>query len=70
MNIFLPYENDITKSVQSLDDVRLNKQILETYQLLTSAIKEKNGEKPNGWYKHPVYIFYKDKPRRKAECLA
>ena len=60
MNIFLPYEDNIVKSVQSLDDVRLNKQILETYQLLTSAIKEKNGEKPNGWYNHPVYIFYKD----------
>ncbi len=63
MNIFLPYEDDIVKSVQSLDDVRLNKQILETYQLLISAIKEKNGEKPNGWYKHPIYVFYKDNIR-------
>lgn len=62
MNIFLPYEKDVPKSVEALDDVRLNKQILECYQLLTSAIKEKNGDKPNGWYKHPVYSFYKDNP--------
>ena len=60
MNIFLPFENDVKASVECLDNARLNKQILECYQLLTSAIKEKNGEKPNGWYKHPVYVFYRD----------
>jgi hypothetical protein len=32
MNIFLPYENDIEKSVMSLDDKGLNKQILECKQ--------------------------------------
>lgn len=60
MNLFLPFENDVKSSVECLDNARLNKQILECYQLLTSAIKEKNGEKPNGWYKHPVYVFYRD----------
>lgn len=60
MNIFLPYEYDIVKSVQSLDDVRLNKQVVECYQLLTSAIKEKNGESIKGHRNHPVYVFYKD----------
>lgn len=62
MNIFLPYENDIVASVESLDDVRLNKQILETYQLLTLAIKEQQEgqEVKAGHYHHPVYVFYKD----------
>lgn len=59
MNVFLPYEDDIVKSVQSLDDVRLNKQILETYQLLTSANKEFKGEEIKGYKNHPVYLHYK-----------
>ena len=62
MNIFLPYENDIVASVQSLDDVRLNKQIVETYQLLRLAIieQEEGHEVKAGHYHHPVYLFYKD----------
>lgn len=60
MNIFLPYENSIEKSVQSLDDVRLNKQAVECYQLLTSALKERNGEVAKNH--HPIYLFYKDNP--------
>ena len=59
MNIFLPYENDIIKSVRSLDDVRLNKQILECYQLLSNAIKEKNGGVVVGYKNHPIYTHYK-----------
>ena len=62
MNIFLPYENDIQKSVQSLDDLRLNKQILECYQLLSNAIKEKNGENIKGYKNHPIYVHYKNTP--------
>ena len=60
MNIFLPYEFDIVKSIQSLDDKRLNKSILETYQLLSNAIKEQNGEEVNGYKNHPIYVHYKD----------
>lgn len=59
MNIFLPYENDIQKSVQSLDDLRLNKQILECYQLLSNAIKEQAGEEVTGYKNHPIYVHYK-----------
>ena len=62
MNIFLPYENDIGASVRSLDDLRLNKQILECYQLLNNATKEYNGEEIKGYKNHPVYVFYKDNP--------
>lgn len=60
MNIFLPYENDIAKSVQSLDDLRLNKQALEAYQLLSNAIKEMNGGEIKGYKNHPIYVHYKD----------
>ena len=61
MNIFLPYENDILKSVQSLDDKRLNKQILECKQLLSLAIDEKLGLdiKKRGYRNHPIYVHYK-----------
>lgn len=61
MNIFLPYENDISKSVQSLDDKRLNKQILECKQLLSLAIDEKLGLdiSKRGYRNHPIYVHYK-----------
>lgn len=58
MNIFLPYENSIDKSVESLDDVRLQKQAVEAYQLLMTAMKEKRGEETKNH--HPVYQFYKN----------
>lgn len=60
MNIFLPYENDLRKSVQSLDDKRLNKSILEVYQLLSNAIKEQSGEQIKGYKNHPIYLHYKN----------
>lgn len=58
MNIFIPYPDSIEKSVQSLCDVRLNKQAVETYQLFSSALKERDGEKVR--LAHPVYVFYKN----------
>jgi hypothetical protein len=60
MNIFLPYEFNIISSVISLDDKRLNKSIIETYQLLSNAIKEQNGEKIKGYKNHPIYVHYKE----------
>lgn len=61
MNIFLPYENDIEKSVMSLDDKRLNKQILECKQLLSLAIDEKAcvDISKRGYKNHPIYTHYK-----------
>ena len=54
MNLFMPYE-DITKSVQALDDKRLNKQILECYQILQVAIG-----RSHGYENHPVVKHYKN----------
>lgn len=54
MNIFLPYENDIIKSVQSLNDKRLIKQILECKQIYMAASGESQGYK-----NHPIVVHYK-----------
>ena len=62
MNIFLPYENNIVESVQALDDLRLQKQLVEVYQLLVLAIREQQEghEIKAGHYHHPIYLFYKN----------
>lgn len=60
MNIFLPFENDIKKSIECLDDNRLRKQIVEVAHLLDLAIKEKNNIQGKGYTHHPVYQFYKN----------
>ena len=60
MNIFLPYENDVVASVQSLDDLRLNKQILEVKQLMMKSVDEFDGKKIFGYKNHPIYLHYKD----------
>lgn len=61
MNIFLSQDN-VVDSVKDLDDLRLQKQLVECYQLLTLAIKEQQEghEVKAGHYHHPVYLFYKD----------
>lgn len=53
MNIFLPYEFSVHLSVASLDDKRLNKQILETYQILQVATGNSIGYK-----NHPITKHY------------
>lgn len=55
MNIFMPYES-IEDSVKSLDDVRLNKQILECYQIMQVALGNSSGYKNHPIVKH--YIQY------------
>ena len=59
MNIFLPYETNFRASVRALDDKRLNKQLLECYQLINNVIKERKGEKVVGYKNHPIYLHYK-----------
>lgn len=61
MNVFMPCENYF-ESVCALDDSRLRKQILECKVLLDGAIAYQKGEKPNGYFKHPVAQHYKDYP--------
>lgn len=61
MNVFMPCES-ISESIQALDDARLRKQIIECKVLLEGAIAHQKGEKPNGYFKHPVAQHYKDYP--------
>lgn len=61
MNVFMPCKS-ISESIQALDDARLRKQILECKVLLEGAIAYQKGEKPNGYFKHPVAQHYKDYP--------
>jgi len=56
MNLFMPYYS-IAASVRSLDDVRLNKQILECYQILRVALGESEGYK-----NHPIVKHYSQYP--------
>ena len=62
MNIFLPYENDIEKSIQCIDNKRLIKQIQEAKVLLDGAWAYEKGEVPNSYFKHPVAQHYKSEP--------
>ena len=53
MNVFLPYPNNIPLSVRCLDDKRLNKQILETFQILQASKGLSEGYK-----NHPIVKHY------------
>lgn len=55
MQTFLPY-SDYEMSAQALDNKRLNKQILEGYQIL----KVLSGASPSGaWRNHPAVLMWK-----------
>lgn len=64
MNIFLPYVNNIKKSIESLDDKRLIKQILEVYQLLQIYKVQSKDEllTGKGYQNHPIYKHYSQYP--------
>ncbi len=64
MQTFLPYP-DFVMSAQALDDRRLNKQIIEAAQILTSNISFSIGRKA-GWQSHPATKMW----RGYNECLA
>jgi hypothetical protein len=54
MQTFLPY-SDYEASAQTLDNKRLNKQILEGYQIL----KVLSGASPSGaWRNHPAVLMW------------
>lgn len=71
MNIFVT-DRDPTKSAQALDDLRLNKMILESVQMLAVALAENNCPinelpikkdgtpfKARGWGSHPCTVWVK-----------
>lgn len=61
MQIFLPYP-DMRKSLQCLDDKRLGKQRVETYQIISAITKRPklDGSPYKGWLNHPCTVMWKD----------
>jgi hypothetical protein len=61
MQIFLPYP-DMKKSLQVLDNKRLGKQRVETYQIISAITKRPklDGTPYKGWLNHPCTIMWKD----------
>jgi hypothetical protein len=55
MQTFLPF-SDFTKSAQALDNKRLNKQILECYQILKVL---SNPDPRAGWRNHPAVKMWR-----------
>lgn len=62
MNIFLPYEDNIVKSIQALDDVRLNKQISECKTIYKAITQHQQDGSILGYFYHPVTQFYYNNP--------
>ena len=61
MQIFLPY-SDFRKSLESLDNKRLGKQRVETYQILSAITGrlKKDGTPYKGWLNHPCTVMWKN----------
>ena len=61
MQIFLPYP-DMRKSLQTLDNKRLGKQRVETYQIISAILKRPklDGTPYKGWLNHPCTVMWKD----------
>ena len=61
MQTFLPY-SDFKKSLESLDNKRLGKQRVETFQILNAILgrPKKDGTPYKGWLNHPCSIMWKD----------
>lgn len=61
MQIFLPY-SDMRKSLQSLDNKRLGKQRVETYQIISAITRRPklDGTPYKGWLNHPCTVMWKN----------
>lgn len=61
MQIFLPYP-DFRKSLQTLDNKRLGKQRVETYQIISAITRRPklDGSPYKGWLNHPCTVMWKN----------
>jgi len=61
MQIFLPFA-DMTKSLQTLDNKRLGKQRVETYQIISAITRRPklDGTPYKGWLNHPCTVMWKN----------
>lgn len=65
MQTFLPYK-DFSKSAQALDSKRLNKQILEGYQILNVL---SNPDPRAGWRNHPAVKMWRNSEHTLLEYI-
>ena len=66
MNLFLPYPEDLVRNATLLDDSRLNKQVVEAYQIGNIIVKLLNDpECKPGWRNHPstLAVWNNGKPK-------
>jgi len=61
MQTFIPYP-DFEKSLKALDRSRLQKQAIETSQLIDTLLNlpTKSGNERKGWHNHPALIMWKN----------
>lgn len=61
MQIFLPYPS-MQESLRTLDNKRLGKQRVETYQIISAILKRPklDGTPYKGWLNHPCTVMWKD----------
>lgn len=61
MQIFLPYA-DFKKSLKTLDNKRLGKQRVETYQIISAITRRPklDGNPYKGWLNHPCTVMWKN----------
>lgn len=61
MQTFLPY-SDFKESLRSLDNKRLGKQRVETFQIINAILgrPKKDGRPYKGWTSHPCSVMWKD----------
>ncbi len=58
MNLFLPYPDDLAATARFLDDGRLNKQVVEAYQIGRIAVRRViEPESRIGWKNHPSALL-------------
>ncbi len=58
MNLFLPYPDDLVATARFLDDGRLNKQVVEAYQIGQIGVKRMGDpEAKIGWRNHPSSLL-------------
>lgn len=69
MQLFLPYADDLPSTARFLDDQRLNKQIIEAYQIGLTVLKMLDGY-DKGWARHPATKFVYNNGKPKFSWLA
>ena len=61
MQIFLPY-SDMVESLRTLDNKRLGKQRVETYQIISAITRRPklDGTPYKGWLNHPCTVMWRN----------